>query len=77
MSCVEATLLHKRRVWSVGMATLYLLFEPGGELAGLERGAPIDAQAARCEARRLLSTHLDLAALEIWSGGELVDAVRG
>lgn len=59
------------------MATLYLMFVRGGELAGLERGAPADERAARCEAHRLLAADLDLAAVEIWSGGELLDAIRG
>ena len=59
------------------MSTLYLMFVRDGELAGLERGAPADTTAARCEARRLLLADLDLAAVEIWSGGELLDAVKG
>lgn len=59
------------------MATLYLLFVRGGELAGLERGAPADELAARCEARKLLASDLELAAVEIWSGGRLLEAVRG
>ncbi|MBE7218176.1 MAG: hypothetical protein INR64_06880 [Caulobacteraceae bacterium] len=59
------------------MATLYLMFVQDGELAGLERGAPADTSAARCEARRLLASDLDLAAVEIWSGGELLEAVKG
>ena len=59
------------------MATLYLRFVQGGELAGLERGAPLDEIAAVREARRLLAADIDIAAVEIWSGGELLEAVRG
>ena len=57
------------------MATLYLMFVRGGELAGLERGVPEDVPAARSEARRLLTADGELAAVEIWSGGELLDAI--
>ena len=59
------------------MATLYLMFVQGGELAGLSRGIPADALAARREAHRLLAEDADLAAVEIWRGGELLEAVRG
>ena len=59
------------------MSTLYLMFVRDGELAGLERGAPADTCAARGEARRLLASDLDLAAVEIWSGGELLEAIKG
>ena len=59
------------------MTALYLMFVRGGELAGLERGAPADACDARREARGLLAADLELAAVEIWTGGELLDAVLG
>lgn len=59
------------------MPTLYLLYVHGGELAGLERGSPADPGDATQEARRLLARDGDLAAVEIWSGGELQGAVRG
>jgi hypothetical protein len=59
------------------MATLYLLFSLQGELAGLERGLPRDESDARVEAARLLSRDRDVEAVEIWTGGRLLGAVRG
>ena len=59
------------------MPTLYLLYVRGGELAGLERGSPLDALDATREARRLLARDVELAAVEIWRDGELLGAVRG
>lgn len=59
------------------MATLYLLFSPGGELSGLERGLPHDETDARREASRLLGQDRDVSAVEIWTGGRLLAAVRG
>ena len=59
------------------MPTLYLMYVAGGELAGLEHGAPSDCSDAQREARRLLARDTDLAAVEIWSGGQLLGAVRG
>ena len=59
------------------MPTLYLIYVKGGDLAGLERGAPSSVLDARREARRLLAADGDIAQVEIWRGGELQGAVRG
>ena len=55
---------------------VYLLFSRSGDLAGLERGFPMDEGCARGEAARLLGRDTDVGAVEIWSGGRLVGAVR-
>ena len=59
------------------MSTLYLMFVNGGELAGLERGAPANIGAARREALHLLTRDRDVRAVEIWSAGLLIEAVHG
>ena len=57
-------------------ATLYVMIAHGGDLAGLERGRPADESEARREAARLLTRDSDIDAVEIWSGGRLLGAVR-
>ena len=57
------------------MTALYLLYEAGGDLAGLERGHAEDEAQARMQAERLLDPAGEVSAVEIWSGGRLVGSI--
>ena len=59
------------------MTALYLIYAPGGQLAGLEPGQAQDEAQARAEALKLLDPTQDVCTVEIWSGGRLLGAVRG
>ncbi len=57
------------------MTALFLIYEPGGDLAGLERGQADSEAQARAQAERLLDPAGEVSAVEIWSGGRLLGAV--